>query len=68
MGTIHVPPNSVKHRFLGKFGSHNTIHTFKNYFATVFLANKRYLNTPLVWTINLCTLSVKDAIEEELVF
>ena len=32
-----------------KTGSHGTIHTFKNYFATVFLVfnNKRYLNRPL---------------------
>ena len=35
---IDVPPNSAKHIFLGKFGSHSIIHTFKNYFATVFLA------------------------------
>jgi len=29
-------PNSAKYKFLGKFGSYNTIHTFKNYFATMF--------------------------------
>ena len=53
IGTVHKPPNSAKHRFLGKFGSYSTIHTFKNYFVTVFLAisfqfsaNKRYPNTP----------------------
>ena len=52
MGTVHVPPNSTKHRFLSKFGSHGTIHNFKNYFATVFSAisfqfsaNKRYPNS-----------------------
>ena len=46
------PQKSAKYRFLGKFGSHSTIHTFKNYFAIVFLAisfqfsaNKRYPNT-----------------------
>jgi len=32
---------------IGQFGSHSTIHTFKNYFVTVFLANKRYPNTLL---------------------
>ena len=55
MGTVHEPPNSAKRRFLGKFGSHGTIHTFKNYFAIVFptisfqfSANKRYPNTPLM--------------------
>ena len=33
-----------------KTGSHDTIHTFKNYFATVFsiFSNKRYSNRPLV--------------------
>ena len=57
MGTVHVPPNSTKHRFLSKFGSHGTIHNFKNYFATVFSAisfqfsaNKRYPNTPLSYS------------------
>ena len=35
-GTVHVPPNLVKHRFLGKFGFHSIIHTFKNYFTIVF--------------------------------
>ena len=39
---------------MGKIGSHGTIHTFKNYFVTVFSAinfqfsaNKRYPNIPL---------------------
>ena len=52
-GIVHKPPSSAKHRFLGKFGSYSTIHTFKNYFVSVFLAisfqfsaNKRYPNTP----------------------
>ena len=43
----------AKRRFLGKFESHNTIYTFKNYFITVFLVinfqfstNKRYPNRP----------------------
>ena len=33
-----------------KIGSHSTIHTFKNYFATLFsdFSNKRYPNRPLV--------------------
>ena len=46
-------PNSAKRRFPGKFGSHSTIHIFKNYFATVFLVisfqfleNKQYPNKP----------------------
>ena len=51
MGTVHVPPNSTKHRFLGEFGFHSTIHTFKNYLLSVisfqFLTNKWYLNIPL---------------------
>ena len=28
LGTVHVPPNSEKHRFLGKFGSHSTIQQY----------------------------------------
>ena len=41
---------SYKHRFQYKFGSHSIIHTFKNYFATVFsiFSNKQYPNRPLV--------------------
>ena len=53
--TIYRLSNLAKHRFLSKFESHNTIYTFKNYFATVFSAisyqfsaNKRYPNKPLV--------------------
>ena len=56
MGIVYRLPNSVKYRFLGKFGSHNSIYTFKNYFATVFsiisfqfLANKWYPNTPVMF-------------------
>ena len=39
-----------------KNGSHGTIHTFKNYFATVFSVfnNKRYPNTPSIYQINKC--------------
>ena len=44
--------------FFIKNGSHDTIYTFKNYFATVisainfqFQQNKSYPNTPLVWTL-----------------
>ena len=44
---------SSKHMFLTKFGSHNIIYTFKNYFIIVFSVinfqistNKWYLNTP----------------------
>ena len=53
--TIYRLSNLAKRRFLSKFESHNTIYTFKNYFATVFSAisyqfsaNKRYPNRPLV--------------------
>ena len=53
--TVHVLLNSAKHKFLGKFESHSTIHTFKNYFATSFstisfqfLANKQYSNAFLM--------------------
>ena len=37
-------------KFFFKNGSHNTIHTFKDYFATVFsvFSNKQYPNKPLV--------------------
>ena len=42
--------NSTKKTF--KTGSHETIHTFKNYFATVFLifSNKQYSNRSLRMT------------------
>jgi len=49
------PPNSTKCAYPCIFGSHSTIHTFNNYFITVFSAisfqfsaNKRYSNRPLV--------------------
>ena len=37
-------------KFFFKTGLHSTIHTFKNYFATMFsiLNNKQYPNRPLV--------------------
>ena len=38
MALFMGPPNSVKCRFLGKFGSHSIIHIFTNYFVIVFLA------------------------------
>ena len=42
--TVYGLPNLTKRRFLGKFEYYNIIHVFKNYFTTVFLANKRYPN------------------------
>ena len=49
-------PKLQKYAYQCIFGSHGTIHTFKNYFATVFLtinfqflANNRYPNTPLMF-------------------
>ena len=51
MSIVYGLTNSVKHKFLCKFGfhSHSTIYTFNNYFTTVFLviSFKRYPNTPL---------------------
>ena len=47
------PQTSLFSNFFIKNGSHNTIHTFKNYFTTVFSVfnfnklNKFYLNGPL---------------------
>ena len=38
IGAIHELVFSTKHRSLSKFGFYSTIHTFKNYFATAFLA------------------------------
>ena len=54
MGPIHYaqdPQTSFFTQTFIKNGSHDTIHTFKNYFTTVLLVfsfqqNKRYLNTP----------------------
>ena len=34
--------------FLKKIGSHDIIHTFKNYFATVFFSFQLYPNRPIV--------------------
>ena len=56
MALFMDPQNLSKHRFQYKFGSYSTIHTFKNYFAIIFSvisfqfsANKRYLNTSLLF-------------------
>ena len=50
-----VPQTPLFINFFTKNGSHNTIHTFKNYFATVFSVfsfqfqqNKFYPNTPYI--------------------
>ena len=55
-----VPQITLFSNFFIKNGSHNTIYTFKNYFATVFLVsvfsfskNKLNPNTPLVLSIML---------------
>ena len=48
------PQTSLFSNFFIKNGSHGTIHTFKNYFATVFSVfnkNKLYPNNPLVYTL-----------------
>jgi len=39
--------STEKHKSNFKIGSHSTIHTFKNYFVTVFsiFNNKRYIQT-----------------------
>ena len=44
------PASTFFHKNNFKTGSHSTIHTFKNYFATLFsvFSNKRYPNRPLV--------------------
>ena len=44
------PTNTFFSKKNFKIGSHDTIHTFKNYFVTMFLvfSNKRYLNRALV--------------------
>ena len=51
-------PNSAKCTYPCIFGSYSIIHTFKNYFVTVFsvisfqfLANKRYPNRPKKWKL-----------------
>ena len=53
--TVHGPTNLFFINFFIKNGSHSTIHTFKNYFATVFSVfsfqfqqNKFYPNTPII--------------------
>ena len=48
-----------------KNGSHGTIHTFKNYFATVFSVfsfskNKLYLNRSLMWLSSLWVEALND--------
>ena len=59
---------SLFSNFFIKNGSHSTIHTFKNYFATVFSVfnfqfqqNKFYLNGPLVIKRNCCIQSTTIA-------
>ena len=54
------PQKLAKQKILDKFGSHSTIHIFKNYFAIVFSVisfqfspNKRYPNTPLAIFVNM---------------
>ena len=54
------PQITLFSNFFIKNGSHDTIHTFKNYFATVFSVfnfqfqqNKFYPNTPYVWLIEI---------------
>ena len=44
------PASTDFSKFFFKTGSYSTIHTFKNYFATIFsvFSNKRYPNKPLV--------------------
>ena len=53
--TVHGPQITLFRNFFIKNGSHSTIYTFKNYFATVFLVsvfnfnkNKLNPNTPSV--------------------
>ena len=48
------PASTFFHKNNFKIGSHSTIHTFKNYFATLFsdFSNKRYPNRPLVTSKN----------------
>ena len=53
-GFVHClqdPQISFFNKTFIKNGSHGTIHTFKNYFATMFLvfSNKRYPNRPLMF-------------------
>ena len=53
-----VPQITLFSNFFIKNGSHNTIYTFKNYFATVFSVsvfsfskNKLNPNTPYIWVL-----------------
>ena len=50
MALFTDPQKSSKHKFQYKFESYSTIHTFKNYFVTVFSVfnNKWYLNRPFL--------------------
>ena len=66
MALFTNPQKSSKHKFQYKFGSHSTIHKFKNYFAIVFSvfsfqfsANKLYPNTPFMWTLDGCLFLVR---------
>ena len=64
------PQITLFNNFFIKNGSHGTIHTFKNYFATVFSVfsfqfqqNKFYPNTPLVvnWRVKPAVLEQTQA-------
>ena len=64
MGPVHYAQDSQISFFTQTFiknGYHDTIHTFKNYFTTVFLVfnfqqNKPYLNTPFIYLIHHFTI------------
>ena len=49
--TFMGPISMEKRKFIFKIGFHDTIHTFKNYFAIVFsvFRNKRYPNRPITF-------------------
>ena len=56
------PASTDFNKFFFKIGSYSTIHTFKNYFTTIFLIfnNKQYPNRPKKkicprWSHNNCT-------------
>ena len=65
VGPMHYsrdPQASFFNKIFIKNGSHGTIHTFKNYFATMFSIfsfqqSKRYPNEPLMWFMLLCNLN-----------
>ena len=44
--TVHRPKISLFNNFFIKNGSYGTIHTFKNYFTTVFFSFELYPNGP----------------------